>query len=234
MALEEKSGDQVIRIHPLRDLEHLYQVSGQSILYWLRGFTLKWWTNQMFCGVDLQPVKNCIMYYFSYFTEKVSFNILSNILVILVNTILKYLYMVQLPHNECISLLTWKIPSWWFHLSQSSAQTSYSNLCNMNQFYIHKVCIPHTAGSLPAGRLESLLHFSLLTDLLLMYFFTSDFSWLLSKHRLDTTPAVPAPPLKNTHWAFLTVSWWITTVVTSVWEYTYVQFILGVDKKQKT
>lgn len=64
-----------------------------------------------------------------------------------------------------------------------------------------------------ASGVGSLLHFSLLTDLFLMYFFASDFSWLLSKHRLDTTPAVPAPPLKNTHWAFLTVWGWITTVV---------------------
>lgn len=46
MALEEKSGDQVIRIHPLRDFEHLYQISGQSIFYWLKCFTLKWSTDQ--------------------------------------------------------------------------------------------------------------------------------------------------------------------------------------------
>lgn len=74
-----------------------------------------------------------------------------------------------------------------------------------NQFYIHKVCIPHKDSWQPACRAsgtEFLLHFSLLTEPFLMYFFTLDFSWLLSKHRSDTTPAVLTPPLKNSHWAF--------------------------------
>lgn len=72
------------------------------------------------------------MYYFSYFTEKVSSNILSNILVILVNTILKYcisicynLHILNVLHfwhgkylHDCVAVS--------FHLSQSSAlvQTS--------------------------------------------------------------------------------------------------------------
>lgn len=74
-----------------------------------------------------------------------------------------------------------------------------------NQFHIHKVYIPHKESWQPACRAsgtEFLLHFSLITEPFLMYFFTLDFSWLLSKHRSDTIPAVPPLPLKNSHWAF--------------------------------
>lgn len=65
-----------------------------------------------------------------------------------------------------------------------------------------------------------------------MCFFTLDFSRLLSQHRSHTTSAVPAHPPRNSRWAFRK---WITVLLLiSVWEYVYVQFILGGGKKTTT
>lgn len=119
--------------------------------------------------------------------------------------------MAQPTHSGGAPSLIWKIPSRLScslispesKLCYGTNKQSCSNLCNKrkSQFSIHKVCVLHKDSWQPACRVpptESLLHFSLLTDQCLLYFFTSDLSWLLSKDRSDTTPAVPPPPLKHT------------------------------------
>lgn len=118
-----------------------------------------------------------------------------------------------------------------FHLycgTKAQSCCKIETLWEINSTFTKPAGRTKTAGNQP----QSLLHFWLWTDPSLMYFFTLDFSWLLSKHWLDTTPAVPAPPPKNTQWAFLTVwnNWHC-----SVWRgCVKVQFTEGTENLRQT
>lgn len=151
--------------------------------------------------------------------------------------ILEVLHVWKIPSRLCCSLISPESK-----LCYGTNKQSYSNLCNERT--LRKINSPFTKSACHKdswqsacradGGTESLIYFSLLTDQFLLYFFTSYFSWLLSKNRSDTTPAVPAPPLKHTHWVFLTNTEWITAVIRSMWEFVYVQFIQCLYKKTQT
>ncbi len=92
--------------------------------------------------------------------------------------------------------LTWKIPSGlccdvFYKQVKLFKPAQRMKTQRKNYFYILKSA---------SRKSENWIIF--LTDLFLMNFFTLDFPSLLSKHRSEATPAGPALPLKNSHWAF--------------------------------